>query len=270
MPRPNLSKPALLSLFEIVKNDDLTQPWETYPCVLWTGRSTEVRHENHVAEPAYRAAYQLVHGELKPWQKLRHHCCNLHCIRPVHLYYLTKRVSTPRETRYQFLVKQMDSLSYDPLLPWTSYPCLDWPFGFSVPKGNMEHGYGVVCLNNKQVRLTRIVFERFHRPLGADESVLHYCDRPICWHPAHLWAGSQADNVKDCVAKERHCYGERSGMCKLTDAEVVKTRELLAQGSSQTEIARIFGVSKSLIWRIQHGFLRKKLSSDYVNHGVSK
>lgn len=83
--------------------------------------------------------------------------------------------------------------------------------------------------------------------------VMHTCDNPRCVNPSHLTQGTQADNLADMRAKRRHNYGERNGMAKLTNQEVVEMRALLASDLSQQEIADRFRVSKQVVKDVKRG-----------------
>ena len=49
----------------------------------------------------------------------------------------------------------------------------------------------------------RIVWEAYNaEPLG-ERLVMHSCDSPGCCNPAHLSAGTQTDNMRDCSDKGR-------------------------------------------------------------------
>ena len=83
-------------------------------------------------------------------------------------------------------------------------------------------------------------------PKGA--SILHRCDVPRCVNPAHLFVGSQKDNMHDAVQKGRkNCFGHQ----KLNADQVVEIRALAAQGDiTHKEIGRRFGVARNTVSQI--------------------
>lgn len=67
-------------------------------------------------------------------------------------------------------------------------------------------GYGIFRRHadrTRKVTAHRVAFALEVRPLLAGEVVRHTCDNPPCCNPAHLVAGTQADNVRDAVARGR-------------------------------------------------------------------
>jgi hypothetical protein len=85
-------------------------------------------------------------------------------------------------------------------------------------------------------------------------NILHTCDNPPCFNPAHLFPGTDLDNVRDAVAKGRGFrppvgIGERNGRAKLTEQAVAEIRARLQDGTRgiQQRLAEEYGVSKSAI-----------------------
>lgn len=83
-------------------------------------------------------------------------------------------------------------------------------------------------------------------------NVLHECDNPPCVNPAHLFLGTQADNVADMHEKGRASYGllrgESNGNAIPVDAVAV-----CAASGTHREIAERFGLSRRTIGRIRNG-----------------
>lgn len=85
--------------------------------------------------------------------------------------------------------------------------------------------------------------------------VCHHCDNKACCNPAHLYAGTPADNSRDMIERERLPLGEDRPFAKLTKDEVA---QILAEwnGSdlpSQDELAECYGVSQAAIGLIIRG-----------------
>ncbi len=63
-------------------------------------------------------------------------------------------------------------------------------------------GYPHVWWNGKLRRASRVIYEICRGPIGGYH-VLHHCDNQGCVNPDHFFLGSNADNVRDMVAKGR-------------------------------------------------------------------
>jgi hypothetical protein len=81
--------------------------------------------------------------------------------------------------------------------------------------------------------------------------VLHSCDNPPCCNPAHLFLGTNADNMADKVAKGR----QRTRT--LTAEQVAEIDRLDASGLSRTEIAKRLNLHPSTVSRRLTGTWRR-------------
>jgi hypothetical protein len=111
-------------------------------------------------------------------------------------------------------------------------------------------GYGKFCVEGKLRSAHRVAWKLYNGPIPDDLHVLHKCDNPVCVNPAHLFLGTNADNMRDKDEKGRTPKGEKHGSAKLTEDAVldIRTRRM-----SQVAFARLYGVSPQAIHSIQHG-----------------
>lgn len=131
--------------------------------------------------------------------------------------------------------------------------------------GNKDsYGYGQMRItlsdgkNNKRL-VHRIVYQCFNGKTKL--CVLHRCDNRSCINPSHLFAGTQAENVKDMIFKKRNVIvrGEKRSQSKLKDSDVLKIKALINEGVLFKDIAAKFKVSSGLIGHINRGRIWKHL-----------
>lgn len=73
-----------------------------------------------------------------------------------------------------------------------------------------KNGYAVTTVwesgKIKGLRMHRVSHAMFRGDPGR-LLVCHHCDNPGCINPAHLFLGTQTDNMKDCTSKQRQAKG---------------------------------------------------------------
>ncbi len=146
----------------------------------------------------------------------------------------------PRPWQERYWPK-VDVQGADDCWPWKAY--------------RMPHGYGVHSLSPKEPKrealVHRIAWLLEHGSIPMGVHVLHRCDNPPCCNPAHLFLGTQADNIADMVAKSRQQSGERSGKAKLTWVQVREIRRrFAAREASFAELSSAYGVGRQAIDKI--------------------
>ncbi len=116
-----------------------------------------------------------------------------------------------------------------------------------------RNGYGSFRLRDKIVDTHRLMYELAYGEIPKGVHCLHTCDNPSCVNPAHLFLGTQQDNVNDMYSKGRqsrvgnrgNSRGEDHGNSILTEEDVLEIRSLYSEGKfTQQEIANTFCISK--------------------------
>lgn len=127
-----------------------------------------------------------------------------------------------------------------------------WPW----QAGKNERGYGLFWLRDRNVMAHRYAYELTYGPLPEGMLACHRCDNPPCCNPAHLFAGTYADNAHDRDQKGRHnpAEGSAHGSATLTDDLVRSMKIRYAQGGiSQRELARLYNVTTQTVSSIMVG-----------------
>lgn len=144
----------------------------------------------------------------------------------------------------RFWSKVDKSVGDDGCWNWTAYKC--------------EWGYGIFGLSGRRlVKAHRYAFGLDRIPGGF--CVLHKCDNPACVNPAHLFLGTNKDNIADKVSKGRQAkgasikqkVGEKNINAKLNSKQVLEIRKMFSCGEkTKTELGRMFGVTMPSIYAI--------------------
>ncbi len=134
-----------------------------------------------------------------------------------------------------------------------------WPWR----KGLDTHGYGEFWTGEKTVKATRFALAlELGRPLLPGTLACHkpiVCHNPACCNPAHLYEGTQEQNMQD--KKQDGTSGGLRGSSnpnsKLTEDEA---EALLTLKGTMTQAAAgaIFGITGQQTGRIWRGSRRKK------------
>ena len=127
--------------------------------------------------------------------------------------------------------------------------------------GKHTFGYRWFYLVGRGLLTHRLAWVLTHGPIPAGLQVLHNCpggDNPACCNPAHLFLGTQGDNIRDCIRKGRWgtgrgLAGSSNNASKLTETDIPVIRARFLAGDQQAAIARDYKVSKQVIGAIVHG-----------------
>ena len=120
-------------------------------------------------------------------------------------------------------------------------------------KGKDKNGYGLMSVNNKSYRSSRITYETFIGYIPPGMLICHSCDNPSCINPEHLFLGSPKDNMTDMYQKNRdRNTGIKSVVSKLTEENVLEILKMRKNGDTLEKIAKKFNVTKQTIFSIVH------------------
>ena len=127
--------------------------------------------------------------------------------------------------------------------------CWEWQAG-------RHEGYGIFYTGTKQEKAHRFSYMLAFGGIPNGLCVCHACDNTLCCNPNHLWAGNRNANNLDRDRKGRQIahLGEKHGMAKLKDEQVLKIRELYKTGSyTYQQLSELFNVGITMVGYIVSG-----------------
>lgn len=155
---------------------------------------------------------------------------------------------------YQYTSKDISRFWTKIAITANSDKCWEWQAGCT------DSGYGHFMVGGRKggtEKSHRVAWELTNGAIPDGLWVLHSCDNRKCCNPAHLFLGTNYDNVQDMMQKGRNSKGsqhainhrgELNNHNKLTPNEVRYIRECYAAGNvTFTELGKRMSVNRTTI-----------------------
>lgn len=222
-------------------------------CWLWTAcvgrrRTTPLFWADGKTMFAQRVAFEIATGREvgRAWLDLS--CGNSLCVNPAHMSLHGRQSAYTKRPRKGFADRFWANVNQNG-------EC--WIYEARTPDKNW---YGRVRRNGKTEFAHRVAYELANGPIPEGTCVLHRCDNPPCVNPAHLFLGTQQDNMADKVAKGRSNPMGR----KLKPWQVLAIRREFRAGTTIAELARRYGIAYGNMHKVAHGITWAHLEDDQL------
>jgi hypothetical protein len=255
-------------------------------CWFWRAAKDHFGHGNFRypgGTLAHRYSYTLANGPIPNGMIVRHTCDEPGCVNPEHLTLGTMSDNAfdmhRRGRSYHARLTRGEPFEYRARTPGRTDlvpPTDEERFWALVDKsgdcwlwtGFVTDDHGRFRFRGRATWAHRVAWELTHGPIPNGFSVLHTCHVGSCVNPAHLYLGTQADNVRDRVRSGRqpskakgYDYwptGERHPNARLTDAQAGELRASWAAGGvTKMALARRFAISHKTVRQIIAGEIYK-------------
>lgn len=119
----------------------------------------------------------------------------------------------------------------------------------------LRNGYGQINIRAKLVYVHRFsLILADGMPESSNMEAAHapvICHNRACVAPIHLRWATKADNEADKLLDGTRVYGEKHGISKLTESDVIEIRSLYSQNLyTQSKLGELYSVDQRTISRI--------------------
>lgn len=115
--------------------------------------------------------------------------------------------------------------------------CWEW-------RGRYSAGYGYFYYKGRKYMMHRLMYEIWYGSIPKGMVIRHMCHNHQCCNPEHLKMGTQKQNMADMRKAGREGFKR-----KVTPAQ---KRQIRHSPLPQRQLAKIFNVSPTTIWRIRN------------------
>lgn len=154
-------------------------------------------------------------------------------VKPVHK---TQIILTPYEEKPLLTTQER----FNNKVLFCANGCWEW-------QGELDrYGYGKFRCGVHILKAHRYSYELAYGEFDKSLHVLHKCDNPKCVNPAHLFLGTNQDNIADKIQKGR----QKFTIHHLTITEKELIVQALREAQSKQQIAARFGISIQTVKRL--------------------
>jgi hypothetical protein len=237
---------------------------ETDECIVWPYTKDNSGHgivrlsgtrDRARVERAHNLAWILTHKEQLGPAYIRHQCNNPACFNPRHL---KKDVSMCKTGQGITMLLKLSNRDTD--------ECVLWPYHLMLEGRGKKRtrGRGLITWKGQKMSTNRAAWLANGKPLKENEVVCHSCDNPPCVNLKHLFAGTQKENIEDCIRKGRKVIsrGVLHNRSVLTEEQVKEIRTLYrpgVRGLGRLSLARRYGLAKTTVSQLLEGKTWKHL-----------